>query len=130
MQKYYRLCNDCIYVDQSKIIVSDKPLYTSHVGTCSVLLFSHNNLNFMAHIDALQNNSKQIIKKILERYEIEELKEVEINIIKGIWCNERCITTNIIKEALEELNLVYLIYKKRVNWNKEIHIKNKKISIK
>ena len=66
----------------------------------------------------------------MERYEIEELKEVEINIIKGIWCNERCITTNIIKEALEELNLVYLIYKKRVNWNKEIHIKNKKISIR
>jgi len=84
----------------------------------------------MAHIDALQNNSKQIIKKILERYEKEELKEVEINIIKGKWCNERCITTNIIKEALEELNLVYLIYKKRVNWKNEIHIKNKKISIK
>ena len=130
MEKYYRLCDDCIYVDQSSIVVSDKPLYTSHVGTCSVLLFSYNKLNFMAHIDALQNSSKQIIKKIKERFEIEKLKEVEINIIKGIWCNEECITTNIIKNALEEENLVYLIYKKRVGWENEIHIKNNKIKIK
>ena len=130
MEKYYRLCDDCIYVDQSSIVVSDKPLYTSHVGTCSVLLFSYNKLNFMAHIDALQNSSKQIIKKIKERFEIEKLKEVEINIIKGIWCNEECITTNIIKNALEEENLVYLIYKKIVGWENEIHIKNNKIKIK
>ena len=130
MEKYYRLCDDCIYVDQSSIVVSDKPLYTSHVGTCSVLLFSYNKLNFMAHIDALQNNSKQIIKKIKERFEIEKLKEVEINIIKGIWCNEECITTNIIKNSLEKLNLVFLIYKKRVGWENEIHIKNNKIKIK
>ena len=130
MEKYYRLCDDCIYVDQSSIVVSDKPLYTSHVGTCSVLLFSYNKLNFMANIDALQNSYKQIIKKIKERFEIEKLKEVEINIIKGIWCNEECITTNIIKNALEEENLVYLIYKKRVGWENEIHIKNNKIKIK
>tara|TARA_B100001173_G_C15905549_1_gene511851 strand:- start:2 stop:394 length:393 start_codon:yes stop_codon:yes gene_type:complete len=130
MNNYYRLCNDCIYVDQSNIVVSDKPLYTSHVGTCSVLLFSFNKINFMAHIDALQNNSKQIIKKIKERFDIEKLKGEKIYIIKGSWCNEECITTNIIKNALEKEKLVFLIYKKRVKWNNEIHIKNNKISIK
>ena len=40
MIEFHRLCNNCIYVDQSNIIVSKQPLYTSHVGTCSVLLFS------------------------------------------------------------------------------------------
>ena len=30
MQKYYRLCDDCIYVDQSEIVVSDKSLYNFH----------------------------------------------------------------------------------------------------
>ena len=84
----------------------------------------------MAHIDALQNNSKQIIKKIKERFDIEKLKGEKIYIIKGSWCNEECITTNIIKNALEKEKLVFLIYKKRVKWNNEIHIKNNKISIK
>ena len=130
MIEFHQLCSNCIYVDQSNIIVSKQPLYTSHVGTCSVLLFSFNKINFMAHIDALQNNSKQIIKKIKERFDIEKLKGEKIYIIKGSWCNEECITTNIIKNALEKEKLVFLIYKKRVKWNNEIHIKNNKISIK
>ena len=65
-----------------------------------------------------------IIKKIKERFDIEKLKEEKIYIIKGSWCNERCITTNIIINALEKLKLGFLIYKKRVKWNNEIHIKN------
>ena len=61
---YYKICNKCIYVDESHIIISKNKLITSNVGTCSILLFSFNNINFMAHIDALRNTSSQIISRI------------------------------------------------------------------
>ena len=43
---YYNICNSCNYVDQSKIIISKNKLVTSQVGTCSILLFSFNKINF------------------------------------------------------------------------------------
>tara|TARA_A100001015_G_scaffold303060_1_gene392071 strand:- start:876 stop:1208 length:333 start_codon:yes stop_codon:yes gene_type:complete len=108
--KYTPLCN-CLYVDQSKIIVSKKKLYTSHIGTCSILLFSYNNYNFMAHIDALQNNSKQIIEKITEYFDTSKLKNVTI--FKGPWCYNNCLSTNIITYALDKLKITYNILEKK-----------------
>ena len=121
----FRLCNKCLYVDQSKIMTSKQTLYTSHVGSCSVLLFSYNKLNFMAHIDALQNNSEEIIKKIKKHYNLNELKKEPIYIYKGPWCYDKCYTTDIIIKALNKLNLTYIVYENKIKWNNEIHINNK-----
>ena len=124
--KYKPLCN-CLYVDQSKIIVSKKKLYTSHTGTCSILLFSHNNFNFMAHIDALQNNSKQIIDKIIDYFDISKLKNVTI--FKGPWCYKACLSTNIITYALDKLKITYNILEKKINWSSNIYIDKSIITI-
>ena len=125
--QYKPLCN-CIYVDQSQIIVSSKELYTSHVGTCSILLFSHNNINFMAHIDGLQNNSDEIINKITKYFNINKINNVTI--YKGNWCYNDCLSTNIIINSLNKLNINYILYEKKIKWNNYIYINNKRILIK
>tara|TARA_B100001175_G_C19415824_1_gene593600 strand:+ start:105 stop:485 length:381 start_codon:yes stop_codon:yes gene_type:complete len=124
--KYKPLC-DCIYVDQSKIIVSKKKLYTSNVGTCSILCFSYNNLNFMAHIDALQNNSNQIINKIITNFDY--LKINNVVIYKGPWCYNNCMSTNIILKCLKKLNISYRLYEKKIKWTNNIYINNNIINI-
>ena len=121
----FRLCNNCIYVDQSKIMVSKETLYTSHVGSCSVLLFSYNKLNFMAHIDALQNNSEEIVKKIKKHFNVNKLNEGKIYIYKGHWCYNKCATTDIIIKSLNKLNLTYIVYENKIKWSNEIHINNR-----
>jgi len=126
---YYNICNNCIYVDQSKIIVSKNKLITSHVGTCSILLFSFNNLNFMAHIDALQNTSYQIISKIKKKFDINQLKRKKVYIITGAWCNTKCYTTQIIINALKKLKIEFIIHKKNIKWINNIHIDKNNISI-
>ena len=124
--KYKPLCN-CLYVDQSKIIVSKKKLYTSHVGTCSVLFFSYNNLNFMAHIDALQNNTKQIKNKILEHFNHSKLNNVSI--YKGPWCYNNCMSTNTIIKSLKQLNISFILYEKKIKWTSNIYINNNIVTI-
>ena len=61
---YFKTCNNCKYVDQSNIIISKNELITSHVGTCSILLFSFNNLNFMAHIDQYKIHQFKLYQKL------------------------------------------------------------------
>ena len=130
MIKFKKICNQCEYVDQSFIIVSKNALYTSHVGTCSVLLFSYNNLNFMAHIDALQNNSIQIIEKIKKHFNTTKLKnDITVYIIKGPWRLDNCYTTNIITKSLNTLNIKFNIIEKKIKWTNEIYINNNKITI-
>ena len=130
MIKFKKICNQCKYVDQSFIIVSKNILYTSHLGTCSVLLFSYNNLNFMAHIDALQNNHSQIIDKIKKHFDVNKLKsDVTAYIIKGAWCFDKCSTINIITKSLNALNIKFNISEKKINWSNEIYIDNNKIKI-
>ena len=124
--KYHHLC-DCLYVDQSKIIISNKKLYTSHIGTCSVLLFSYNNINFMAHIDALQNNSIEIVNIIKKKFNYKKL--INVKIYKGLWCYNNCLSTNIIINALSKLNISYTLYEKKVNYNNYIFIDNNNITI-
>lgn len=125
--QYKPLCN-CIYVDQSQIIISSKELYTSHVGTCSILLFSHNNINFMAHIDGLQNNSDEIINKITKNFNISKINNATI--YKGNWCYNDCLSTNIIINSLNKLNINYTLYEKKIKWNNYIYLNNKSILIK
>ena len=124
--KYHHIC-DCLYVDQSQIIISNKKLYTSHIGTCSILLFSYNNVNFMAHIDALQNNSNEIIHIIKKKFDYKLLTNVKI--YKGLWCYKNCLSTNIIINALNNLNITYTLYEKKVNYNNYIFINNNNITI-
>lgn len=124
--KYKSICN-CLYVDQSKIVVSNKKLYTSHVGTCSVLLFSYNNLNFMAHIDALQNNSVEINTIIKQHFNPKYIDNVSI--YKGNWCYNDCLSTNIIIASLNKLNISYKVYEKKIKWNNFIYINNNIVSI-
>jgi|TARA_B100001093_G_C26301095_1_gene789434 hypothetical protein len=124
--KYKPLCN-CLYVDQSQIVVSRKKLYTSHVGTCSILLFSYNKLNFMAHIDALQNNNIEITKKILKYFNTQNIHNVFI--YKGNWCFTDCLSTNTIITSLNNLNISYKIYEKKIKWNNYIYIDNNIITI-
>ena len=123
------VCLSCIYVDQAQLKISNNKLYTSQVGTCSLLLFSYKNENFLAHIDALQNNSNDIVNMIKTNFNINKLKYTKIYIIKGSWCIKECITINTIKKALEELKLKYIMYNKDIKWKNNISIDNGIIEI-
>ena len=126
---YYNICNSCNYVDQSKIIISKNKLVTSQVGTCSILLFSFNKINFMAHIDALQNTTNELIKKIEKNFDINKLSKIKVYIIPGAWCNTKCYTTKLIINALKKLKIEFIIYKKKIKWNNTIYINNNNITI-
>ena len=118
------LCTSCIYVDEGELKISNNKLYTGKVGTCSLLLFSYKNNNFLAHIDALKNNSEDIINILKKNFSINKLKYTKIYIIKGSWCIKDCITINTIKKALEELKLKYIMYEKKIKWKNNISINN------
>ena len=129
MINYYDICNNCRYVDQSEIIISKKQLRTSHVGTCSVLMFSFNNLNFMAHIDALQNTREQLIKEIKKKFDIKKMRIKKVYIIPGAWCNKKCDTIKIIMSVLKQLKIEFIIHKKNIKWENVIDIDNNNVSI-
>lgn len=116
------------YVDQSEIKISQNKLITSHAGTCSLILFSLQDINFLAHIDAMYNNQKQIIKKINENFSIKDLKDIDIFVVPGEWCKTNCITLNIIKNSLKELDLNYKIIN-NIEWKKSISINKGSINI-
>ena len=124
--KYLRINNN--YVDQSEIKISKKKLITSHLGTCSVILFSLNNINFMAHIDAVYNKKEQLINIIRNNFNIKELKKIDIYIVVGEWCNKNSISINIIKNSLDELELSYKILN-NIKWKNTISIDNNNINI-
>jgi hypothetical protein len=126
---YYNICNSCNYVDQSKIIISKNKLVTSQVGTCSILLFSFNKINFMAHIDALQNTTNELIKKIEKNFDINKLSKIKVYIIPGAWCNTKCYTTKLIINALKKLKIEFIFYKKKIKWNNTISINHNNITI-
>lgn len=123
------LCTSCIYVDEGELKISNNKLYTGKVGTCSLLLFSYKNNNFLAHIDALKNNSEDIINILKKNFSINKLKYTKIYIIKGSWCNNECITLDIIINALKQLNLKYDFYKENIKWKNSIYIDKNKIEI-
>ena len=81
----------------------------------------------MAHIDALQNNSDQIIKKIIKHFDHSKLNNVTI--YKGPWCYNNCMSTDIIIKSLKNLNISYTLYEKKIKWSNDIYINNNIITI-
>ena len=92
-----------------------------------------NNKNFLGHIDAQSNTAEDIIEKIKQNYNLDELKKKkDIYIIPGSWCNEnKCDTFNTIKKSLKILGLEYKLYSKKINWenNNSIYIDKNGVSI-
>ena len=120
------------YIDQGEIAVSDEKLSTSHLGTCSALAFSHNNKNFLAHIDAENNYKEQLISKIKNNFNLDELRKKEdIYIIPGSWCKNDCKTSKTIIDSLDELGLNYKYYPKKINWETQnsIYVDKDEITI-
>ena len=128
--KLLYLLENKTYVDQGEIKISTNSLSTSHIGTCSVLLFKVNKLNYMAHIDALQNKEKDIVNSIKNYFTIEDLKKTNIYIIPGAWCNN-CYTLKLIKKVLIKLDLNknYKVYNKKINWESTIFINSNGVNI-
>lgn len=115
-------CLNCNYVDQSEFKFSKNKLYTSHVGTCSVLVFRQNNLNFMAHVDAMQTNSQFILNFIKNNtYNFENIHAI---IIKGPWCTNSCKSIQNITQSLNELSISYSFYPYKIKWNSVIYFDN------
>tara|TARA_B100001094_G_C17965305_1_gene687558 strand:- start:160 stop:558 length:399 start_codon:yes stop_codon:yes gene_type:complete len=116
------------YVDQSEIKISKKELRTDNVGTCSVLLFSLNNINFLAHIDAIYTTETILLNKIKKNFQINDLKKINIYIIPGEWC-DNCYTINLIKNVLKKLNLSKYKIINGLKWKNSIILNNNLIKI-
>lgn len=120
-------CIACNYVDQSELRISTDTLFTSHIGTCSVIMFHLNDFNFMGHIDAMQNNKNQIIHFIKQHFKTDNTY-IEAIIIKGPWCSDKCKSFEITLTSLNDLGINYKIYPYKIDWTKTIYF-NKQLSI-
>jgi hypothetical protein len=123
--KYLSVCEDnqdlCKYVETGDILISNERLYTSKVGTCSILMFKLLDLNVMAHIDAGETKKEYLIEKIKNTFSDFELKNIKkIYLIIGPWCDKYCYENNntkcechsiqIAKNTLVELDLIDKLY--------------------
>ena len=125
LNSYNYLCKNCVYVNQSQMKISENLLYTNKVGSCSVLIFNHDNKNFMAHIDSMQNNSKELDKFI--RHNFNNITNINAVIIPGPWC-DNCTSIQIIKTSLNNLGIKYTFYDNSIKFEDTINF-NKNISI-
>ena len=89
MTSLCRAFNDIntICVDSGKIIISKKKLITSGVKTCSVLAFSYNNINFMAHIDEMKPNMEKNLLHELNKFNLDNIDT--FHIWYGSLCNSK-----------------------------------------
>ena len=128
-----------IYIDQGDLIASSKPIYTNFVGSCSILGFRINNINFLVHIDGLRNE-QYIIKYIKHNFTQKMLHEIQyVYIIAGTWCdNTRCYNSNlsiikakIILNEFKIFNKIKIInpVESRIQWKDNITISKKGIQI-
>ena len=102
--KYLSVCEDnqdlCKYVETGDILISNERLYTSKVGTCSILMFKLLDLNVMAHIDAGETKKEYLIEKIKNTFSDFELKNIKkIYLIIGPWCDKYCYENNKITQG-------------------------------
>lgn len=118
--KYFNLCEDslesCKYVETGEILISEDKLFTSKVGTCSILMFSIGEKNIMAHIDAGITKVEYLLSEIKNIFNDDEIKSIkEVFLILGPWCEDICYNDNlkckcesirIAKETLKNLNLL------------------------
>ena len=93
--KYLSICEDnqdsCKYVETGEILISNERLYTSKVGTCSILMFRLLDKNIMAHIDAGVTKTEYLVKEIKNNFDNIDLKLIKkIYLIIGPWCEDNC----------------------------------------
>lgn len=124
------LCHNCQYVNQSQMIYSSKKLYTTHVGTCNVLVFSMGNNNFMAHIDSQQNTEEELKDFLEKNIPKEELKNINPVVIKGPWCEKQCTSFTKITNVLDSLKIKYQIFKGELSFENEVLFDKNIITIK
>ena len=124
------LCHNCQYVNQSQMIYSSKKLYTTHVGTCNVLVFSMGNNNFMAHIDSQQNTEEELKDFLENNIPKEELKNINPVVIKGPWCEKQCTSFTKITNVLDSLKIKYQIFKGELSFENEVLFDKNIITIK
>lgn len=102
------LCNafpnndNSICINTGEVKSNKKTLVTSFVNTCSVLAFNHNDINFMAHIDAINPNMVNIITQELQKFSVADIKE--IHIWKGNSCYDNCPSFMIAKNISKLFN--------------------------
>jgi hypothetical protein len=138
--KFLSVCEDkdnsCKYVETGDISISNERLYTSKVGTCSILMFKLLNLNVMAHIDAGVTKKEYLIENIKSSFTNDELKSIKkIYLVIGPWCTDYCYESNnskcecnsiqIAKNTLTELGLLnklHILKENEVNiaWETDI----------
>lgn len=108
------LCNafpsdNTLCVNTAEVITSNSKLSTSFVNTCSVITFKNNNINFMAHVDAISPNMENSIKKELDKLDLSNV--LEVNIWKGSRCFNNCPSFEIVN------NIINLYFKqKKINY--------------
>ena len=124
------LCHNCQYVNQSQMIYTSKKLYTTHVGTCNVLVFSMGNNNFMAHIDSQQNTEEELKDFLEKNIPKEELKNINPVVIKGPWCEKQCTSFTKITNVLDSLKIKYQIFKGELSFENEVLFDKNIITIK
>lgn len=124
------LCHNCQYVNQSQMIFSSKKLYTTHVGTCNVLVFSLGNKNFMAHVDSMQNSEKELNDFLLMNIPKNKLRKINPVIIKGPWCEKQCASFSKITNVLDSLKIKYQIFKGELSFENEVLFDKNVITIK
>lgn len=87
-----------ICVNTGETIISNKPIKTDYVYTCTVLAFSINNKHFMSHIDDINPNMYNDIKHVLKNVYLPNVRYVHI--WRGKLCKDNCKSLNISKEIL------------------------------
>ena len=104
------------YVDQGVASVSNGELYTDSVGTCSVIAFHNNKMNFLSHVDALTSED-YLVNTIKKHFNLNNY--FTIYVWSGSWC-EDCDSQNLIENALDKLNI-----KNKMKYMGKVNFKNK-----
>lgn len=90
----------CVNTGEAKISKSN--LVTSFVITCSVIAFKYNDLNFMAHVDAMNPNMITIILEQLKKIKVEDVENVHV--WRGSRCYDNCPSYSIIYKILKKFS--------------------------
>ena len=99
-----------ICVNTGEVKISKHYLTTSFVHTCSVLAFSANNINFLAHIDSFNPNMKNSILLQLKKINLNSVNEVHV--WKGSNCLHDCPSFEILKDILQLIQGNKIVYHK------------------
>ena len=121
--------NNVIYVPQGKIKISQTPLYTKGLGTCSVMIFKIDNIFYLTHVD-VDMKSKIICENIKKKFNKKQLSKIRnIYICSGKW-NGNKNTRIIILNVINKLRMIHKIKEiKKINHEDSIGVNKKGIWI-